>query len=39
VWEVRVGLPLRALFLLTRDEATFLFLETHDEVKRLLRDL
>lgn len=39
VWEVRVGLRLRTLFLLTRDEATFLFLGTHDEVKRFLRDL
>lgn len=39
VWEVRVGLSLRALFLLAHDEAIFLFLGSHDEVKRFLRQL
>ena len=35
----RVGLSLRALFRLTLDEAVFVFLGTHDQVRRFLRDL
>jgi hypothetical protein len=33
-----VGLALRALFYLEQEEATFLFLGTHDEVRRFLRN-
>ena len=39
VWEVRVGLSLRALFVLSKNEAVLLFLGAHDEVKRFLRTL
>ena len=39
IWEVRVGLALRALFLLAKDEAIFLFLGSHDEVKQFVRSL
>jgi len=39
IWEVRVGLSLRALFYLAKDEAVFAFLGTHDEVKRFLKTL
>lgn len=39
IWEVRVGLSLRALFLLRSDEAIFVFLGSHDEVKRFVRGL
>ncbi len=39
VWEVRAGLSLRALFLLAEDAATFVFLGSHDEVRRFLRRL
>jgi hypothetical protein len=39
IWEVRVGLSLRVLFRLESDEATFVFLGTHDEVKRFFRSL
>jgi hypothetical protein len=39
IWETRVGFSLRALFLLRHDEAIFVFLGTHDEVKRFLRGL
>jgi hypothetical protein len=39
IWEIRIGLSLRALFRLSRDEAVFAFLGTHDEVRRFLRDL
>ena len=39
IWEIRVGLSLRALFRLREDEAVFVFLGTHDEVRRFLRDL
>jgi hypothetical protein len=38
-WEVRAGLSLRAIFRLDRDEATFVFLGNHDEVKRFLSSL
>jgi hypothetical protein len=37
VWEVRAGLSLRALFRLEEDEAVFVFMGTHDEVKRYLK--
>ena len=37
IWEVRVGLSLRALFRLAEDEAILLFLGTHEEVKRFVR--
>jgi hypothetical protein len=39
IWEVRVGLSLRALFRLAGDEAIFVFLGTHDEVKKFLKSL
>jgi hypothetical protein len=39
IWEIRVGLSLRALFLPRHDEVIFVFLGTHDEVKRFLRGL
>jgi len=39
VWELRAGLALRALFYLEKEEATFLFLGTHDEVRRFLRNI
>lgn len=38
-WEVRAGLSLRAIFRLDRDEAVFVFLGNHDEVKRFLSSL
>jgi len=38
-WEARVGLSLRALFRLDKDEAIFVFLGNHDEVKRFLSSL
>ncbi len=37
IWEVRVGLSLRALFRLAEDEVILLFLGTHEEVKRFVR--
>jgi hypothetical protein len=39
LWEIRIGLALRVLFRLSRDEATFVFLGTHDDVKRFLKNL
>ena len=39
IWEVRAGLSLRALFRLADDEAIFVFLGTHDEVKKFLKSL
>ena len=39
IWEIRVALSLRALFLLRHDEVFFVFLGGHDEVKRFLRGL
>jgi hypothetical protein len=39
VWEARIGLSRRALFYLQPDEAVFVFLGTHDEVRRYLRAL
>ena len=39
LWEARVGLSLRAVFGLARDEATFVFLGSHDEVQRFLKSL
>ena len=39
IWEARVGLSLRALFRLSENEAVFVFLGTHDEVKHFLRTL
>jgi mRNA-degrading endonuclease YafQ of YafQ-DinJ toxin-antitoxin module len=38
-WEVRAGLSLRAIFRLDKDEAIFVFLGNHDEVKRFLSSL
>jgi hypothetical protein len=38
-WEVRAGLSLRAIFRLDKDEAVFVFLGNHDEVKRFLNSL
>jgi hypothetical protein len=37
LWEVRVGLKLRALFFHKNDSALFVFLGTHDEVQAFLR--
>jgi len=39
VWEIRIGLSWRALFRLLEDEAVFVVLGTHDEVRRFLREL
>ncbi len=39
IWELRVGLSLRALFRLAADQAVFQFLGTHDEVQRFLKSL
>ena len=39
LWEVRIGLALRVLFRLSRDEAIFVFLGNHDDVKRFLKSL
>ena len=39
LWEARVGLSLRAVFGLARDEATFVILGSHDEVQRFLKSL
>jgi hypothetical protein len=39
IWEVRLGLDQRALFRLSQGEAIFLFLGTHDEIKRFLKSL
>lgn len=39
LWEVRVGLSLRALFKLEKEQATFVFLGNHDDVERFLRSL
>ena len=38
-WEVRAGLSLRVLFRLDKDEAIFVFLGNHDEVRRFLGSL
>jgi len=38
-WEIRAGLSLRVLFRLDKDEAIFVFLGNHDEVKRFLSSL
>jgi hypothetical protein len=38
LWELRVGISLRAVFVLEQDQALFLFLGTHDAVRRFLRD-
>jgi hypothetical protein len=37
LWEVRVGLKLRALFFHRNNSAVFVFLGTHDEVQAFLR--
>jgi len=37
LWEVRVGLKLRALFFHKSDTAVFVYLGSHDEVQALLR--
>lgn len=39
VYEVRIGLGLRLLFVLARDEAIFVRVADHDEVRRYLRTL
>jgi mRNA-degrading endonuclease YafQ of YafQ-DinJ toxin-antitoxin module len=39
IWEVRLGIDLRAIFRLQDDAAEFAFLGTHDEVRRFLRNL
>jgi len=36
--RLSAAMPLRALFYLEKGEATFLFLGTHDEVRRFLRN-
>ncbi len=37
LWEVRIGLDLRALFRIEAESAIFMFLGSHDEVRRFLR--
>ncbi len=37
LWEVRLGLSLRAVFFHKDDSAVFVFLGTHDEVQAFLR--
>ena len=37
IWEIRMGLALRVLFELGKDELTFIFVGTHDEVRRFLK--
>ena len=39
LWEARAGLSLRAIFRLDKDQAVFIFLGTHDEIKRFLKSL
>ena len=39
LWEVRIGLGLRALLQTTHDAAVLRFLGTHDEVRQYLRNL
>jgi hypothetical protein len=39
VWEARLGLKMRAVFRLEDDQVIFVFLGTHDEVRRFLRNL
>jgi len=39
IWEVRIGLNLRALLRLAEDAGIFVFLGTHDDVKRFLKSL
>jgi mRNA-degrading endonuclease RelE of RelBE toxin-antitoxin system len=38
LWELRVGISMRAVFALEQSNALFLFLGTHNEVRRFLRD-
>jgi hypothetical protein len=38
LWEARLGLKMRALFRLEDDHVIFVFLGTHDEVRRFLRN-
>jgi hypothetical protein len=39
VWEVRIGLDLRALLQTAPDTAVLRFLGTHDEVRKYLKNL
>ena len=39
IWEVRLGLKIRALFRVDNDQAIFLFAGSHDDVVRFLRSL
>lgn len=39
VWEARLGLKMRAVFRLENDQVIFIFLGTHDQVRRFLRNL
>ena len=39
LWEIRLALSRRAVFGLSGDEVTFVFLGTHDEVQRFLKSL
>lgn len=36
-WEIRVGLDLRVLFTIEQDTLSFVFVGTHDEIKRYLK--
>ena len=38
-WEARAGLSLRAVFRIAEGDAVFIFLGTHDEIKRFLKSL
>ena len=39
LWEVRVGLSLRAIFRMSKNEVLFTMVGSHDDVNRYLRSL
>jgi mRNA-degrading endonuclease RelE of RelBE toxin-antitoxin system len=39
IWEVRVGLGLRAVFTFAENTATLVAIGTHDQVRRFLRSI
>jgi len=39
LWEVRVDIKTRILFLLSPDLVTFAFIGSHDEIRRYLKEL
>ena len=38
-WEIRIGLRYRALFEMKKDWITFIFVGSHDEVRKFLRGI